>query len=112
MDARYKQWVEKYHRTHSLLLPSGFYSVAARCYQHTRLMVEVFPELVRVEGSVEIEGKSWGHAWCVVQETGEIVDPTVSQYYAPHGVYPEGTPIRYVPGSFERLRGPLSSEPR
>jgi hypothetical protein len=60
-------------------------------------MAEKFPELERVEGEVEIEGEFHRHAWCVVRETGEIVDPTVSQFYGPHGVYADGTPIRYLP---------------
>lgn len=92
----YRQWIEKFHRTNGLLLPNGLYSIAGRCYQATRLMVEVFPELDRVEGDVEIGGDIGGHAWCVIRETGEIVDPTISQYFGPLGPYVDGTPIRYI----------------
>lgn len=97
MNERYKNWIDKFHRSNGLLLPSGLYSVGGRCLQATRLMVEVFPELERVVGDVDIEGEIQLHAWCVVRETGEIVDPTLSQYYGPHGVLSEGTPIRYIP---------------
>ena len=61
----------------------------AMCVEMTRLMVQVFPELQIARGIVWSEYnadnykkyfKQYLHQWCVDPD-GNIVDPTVSQYF-------------------------------
>ena len=55
------------------------------CREATRLLVEFCPELTRVRGHVKMVGapdddeRPWSHWWCVTS-SGEVVDPTRSQF--------------------------------
>lgn len=69
----YAQWIKDYEARMGT-------KVLGQCAKATQEMVETFPELIRVPGHVYPMG--WGkraHWWCVTP-TGEIVDPTASQF--------------------------------
>lgn len=88
---QYRQWADRYHASKALLLPSGLYPVGGNPVQVAWDLTRVFPELDVVEGEVQIEDRSHSHVWCVVRETGEIIDPSVERFgvvdaigYIPH----------------------------
>lgn len=88
MKPQYAAWIADYALKHERL--------RALCQSATQEMQTAFPELQRVPGHahwypVDDEGMDEGleHWWCVDPETGEVVDPTVSQFRAP--------PLRYEP---------------
>lgn len=69
MEKKYEEWIATF-----VAHWGGF--VGGLCSEATRKMVETFPELKQVRGFVIGGGE---HVWCVT-ESGEIVDPTVSQF--------------------------------
>jgi hypothetical protein len=90
MKEKYKEWVKEYlDRTPFLL---------GKCIDASKEMREVFPELREKKGYVQT--LVWGereHVW-MVDEEGNIIDPTVGQF--PHGAlsYRE-----WVPGALTRV---------
>lgn len=81
MDSeRYYEWIDERLRRGS---------PRTQCAEWTREMVQAFPELKRVRGHVELLNGRPAHWWCVAP-SGEIIDPTISQFngiivaYHPH----------------------------
>lgn len=73
MKEEYRDWI----RHNVPACPRGL------CDVMTQNMADEFPELRRVKGHVDDIGGEHPHFWCVTG-TGEIVDPTASQFAAPH----------------------------
>ncbi len=74
IDKKYKDWIDKHKEEKALL---------ARCSLSTDEMVEAFPELEKVAGTVRFLGGGGSeHFWCVTP-SGDVVDPTVSQFDSP-----------------------------
>ena len=87
----YEEWIENYRQTKGILFVGETErSVLGMCEQATKEMVKAFPELKRVRGHVSPGGPHW---WCVT-ESGEVVDPTVSQW---KDRVPAGTVFIYHP---------------
>jgi len=78
MKSEYQTWINANY-------PS-FESAQLQCVEATKRMIEVFPELKLVKGSVEIEEPfnspptNAPHCWCLT-ENGDIIDPTANQYF-------------------------------
>lgn len=79
MDDKYTTYISKLTNVHGM------------CAEHTLLMQQTFPELIRVRGQYDcpIQGKSC-HWWLVAPD-GEIVDPTVAQFPT------KGYAAQYIP---------------
>lgn len=77
LKKHYRNWIEDNYPTSD--------SAKRKCAEATQLMVEMFPELIRVRGLVHVEEPfdlpptKTTHWWCVDPE-GFIVDPTAHQY--------------------------------
>lgn len=82
-EERYSAWIADYIKRHN-----G--SAYGLCKEATEEMVAAFPELRRVAGHVFCLWGQRSHFWCVT-ESGEIVDPTASQFGAV-GSYEEWKP--------------------
>jgi hypothetical protein len=68
---KYSNWIKKH--------AGG--NVAGLCGEFTILIHATFPELVMIEGAVtRADGVPDGHCWTLDPVTGDIVDPTASQY--------------------------------
>ena len=76
----YRRWSDRYHASKALLLPKGLYPVGGHPSQVAWDLTRAFPELDVVEGEVWIEDHIYSHVWCVVRETGEIVDPSGERF--------------------------------
>lgn len=73
-----------------------------RCFNVTLEMQKVFPELVRVPGTVRTySGYSSDHWWLETVE-GEIVDPTASQFTHSTSYFESGEIVEY-----HNWKGPL-----
>lgn len=76
LDTKYAEWIEKEYLSRF----ESHQHVLGRCKEAVEEMVKVFPELISTVGHVEIMG--WGrrgHWWCVT-ESGDVVDPTRTQF--------------------------------
>jgi hypothetical protein len=67
--ACYATWIESYAK-----------NCYSKCAEFTFAMQQEFPELIRVRGDYDCP--LWGKRshWWLKTETGEIIDPTVSQF--------------------------------
>ncbi|MDP2270895.1 MAG: hypothetical protein Q8K32_09205 [Archangium sp.] len=72
LDPRYVEWIAAY-----VAREKNF--VRGKCAEATKEMVAAFPELTPAAGFVECHWGTDQHHWCVTA-TGEIVDPTASQF--------------------------------
>ena len=80
MRAEHQRWIDDYvKRTPHIL---------GRCAEAVQEMSAVFPELTIVKGHVWCRWGKRGH-WWLTDTTGELVDPTVSQF--------GGMPLTYEP---------------
>ncbi len=76
--AKYHRFIEGWAKQHN-----G--NVLQTCEKATERMVEAFPELKRVRGTVVMRAapdgdtRPWPHWWCIDGD-GTIVDPTASQF--------------------------------
>lgn len=70
MDDKYKRWIEEN------VEDDGY----GLCVQATERMAKEFPELTRIRGHYYCP--VWGERthWWMITKTGEIVDPTSSQF--------------------------------
>lgn len=71
MKPEYQAWVDSYLAR--VVDPRG------KCKGACKEMLGVFPDLRRVPGHVHCSSGKWGHVW-LTTESGEIIDPTASQY--------------------------------
>jgi hypothetical protein len=58
-----------------------------KCSEWTEEMQAVFPELKRVRGHAFLSSGYERAHWWLTTETGEIIDPTVSQFTDPEGLF-------------------------
>jgi hypothetical protein len=78
-EQKYKEYISKLS------------DIVGRCAEHTLAMQQEFPELSRVAGHYDcpIQGKR--PHWWLVTPSGEVVDPTVSQFFS------RGAFVEYIP---------------
>lgn len=79
MELKYKEWIAKYLSENNPKM---------QCENASRLMMEVFPELVLIRGSViTINAIERTHWWCETPDK-EIIDATETQF---------GSIVKYYP---------------
>ena len=66
----YQEWIDQYIEDHD-------FCIIGLCHDATLKMKEAFPELIIQRGFINCK-----EHWWLTTELGEIVDPTVSQYYS------------------------------
>ncbi len=71
MNPEYQAWIDAY------LTRIG--DPRGKCKDACKEMLAAFPELRQVPGHVHSSSGKWGHTW-LETESGEILDPTASQY--------------------------------
>lgn len=84
MDKQYKDWINRN--------AIGLVSILGKCQKWSRTMKEAFPELRLTNGEIKIENdKNLRHHWWLVDEGGQIVDPTEGQFHGGVQEYFEAT---------------------
>lgn len=79
MDSRYGAWVEAFEQQHN-----GF--MRGLCHEAANEMKSAFPELVIKQGFAHVPAwgaKSRQQHWWLETASGEVVDPTASQFEGP-----------------------------
>ena len=76
MDDRYANWIRR----------NILGDMRGKCFEMTLWMAEAFPELVRVSGHYVCPVSGRRPHWWLVDQFGNVVDPTASQF-APCGDY-------------------------
>jgi len=72
MKQQYQIWIDNYKEKHKI--------IAGLCFPACSLMLQNFPELQLIRGYIiDIWDKKRTH-WWLKTESGEIIDPTVSQF--------------------------------
>lgn len=74
MEPKYSDWIKEYLQSHP--------DVSGLCKKSSNEMVDKYPELTRVRGTVHLSyaDKPIEHWWCI-DEDGNIIDPTASQFH-------------------------------
>lgn len=78
MRPEHEAWISQYAATHP---------IAGCCHEACLAMRMAFPELRLVRGWVELYGSDVRTHWWLADVQGVVVDPTVDQFKASHGVW-------------------------